>query len=266
MEDRIQDIDQFLTLEEGDVRALVRPEATGWVRQVLDTGLSLHQQAGRYPDAHHLEGRNLVHVIRARPTGDDAARGHRWAVRHYVRGGRIAPLVLGDRYLKRGTPRPFVEARSSLQVEARGIPTPKVLAAAVYPTGIFYRGDLVTEFVPESSNLVQTLFGNARTGLSGTLDRREGMRAGGRLIQAMARKGIHHPDLHAGNILLQWIGSMPKAHVLDLDRLVVGTGAKGTSPEPMYRRLRRSIRKWERRTGLELTEREWEELEAGVQG
>lgn len=266
MEERIQDVDRFLTLEEGGIRALVRPEASGWVRQVLKAGLTLHQKAGGYPDAHHLEGRNLVHVIRARPTGDTAAQGLRWAVRHYVRGGRLAPLVLGDRYLKRDPPRPFVEARSSLQVEARGIPTPKVLAAAAYPTGLFYRADLVTEFVPDSSDMVQTLFGKARKGLSGTLDRREGMRAGGRLIRAMAREGIHHPDLHAGNILLQWTGSMPKAHVLDLDRLTVRTGAQETSPESMYRRLRRSIRKWERRTGLQLTEREWEELRAGIQG
>lgn len=266
MEERIPDVDQFLTLERGNTRVLVRPEASGWVRQVLDAGLTLHQQAGRYPDAHDLEGRSLVHVIKARPSGSDATDEDRWAVRHYVRGGRVAPTFLGDRYLRADPPRPFVEARASLTVGARGIPTPRVLAAAVYASGLFYRADLVTEFIPDSSNLVQTLFGNIRKGLSGAVERREGMRAGGRLIRALASAGIHHPDLHAGNILLQWSGSMPKAHVLDLDRLAVNPGGQGTSPEAMYRRLSRSIRKWARRTGLDLTEREWEELRAGIEG
>ena len=58
----------------------------------------------------------------------------------------------------RGTPRPVHETRVSEEARRRGVPTPRVVAAMTYPQGPYYRADLVTEFVPASTDLVESLF------------------------------------------------------------------------------------------------------------
>src|SRR5204863_45148 len=82
-------------------------------------------------------GRGPVPVL-ATPRG-------RWVVRRYHRGGRVAAL-LRDRYLRWGSSRPLREAHVSGELLRRGIPTPRVVAGAIYPDGAFYRADLMTEF------------------------------------------------------------------------------------------------------------------------
>jgi hypothetical protein len=70
-------------------------------------------------------------------------------VRHYQRGGAVGP-ILGDRYLSLGRYRPLCETVASLEARERGISTPAVVAGIVYPAGIFYRADLVTEEIPNA--------------------------------------------------------------------------------------------------------------------
>jgi 3-deoxy-D-manno-octulosonic acid kinase len=192
-----------------------------------------------------MSGRGPVYAV---PTP-----GGIWVVRHFMRGGSVASL-LGDRYLHRGKPRPFREAAASQIVRGRGIATPKVIAAAVYRSGAFYRGDLVTELVPDSEELCEVLFDPERRGLAGTRDRKEALQETGSLIARMARAGVRHPDLNAKNVLIQWSGGSPTAHVLDLDRTRVGPGPAPVTP--MVQRLLRSLRKLERRSGLKLPEAE----------
>ncbi len=244
----------FETFKRGPAVCWVRPEARGWVQSVLSTAPTLHAAASRLGGA-HWSGRGPVYAM---PTTAGV-----WVVRHYLRGGAFGPL-LGDRYLARGVPRPFREAVASQMVRGRGIPTPRVVAAAVYRGGLFYRCDLVTELIPEAEELSDVLFDPERRGLAGTSERKDALRETGVLVAKMARAGVSHPDLNAKNILLQWSGGAPTAYVLDLDRTSVKRA--GGSPEPMLSRLVRSLRKFEKRTGLQIPPPELALLEDSARG
>jgi 3-deoxy-D-manno-octulosonic acid kinase len=257
----------FQWVEEPRASVLTRPEAADWVRHVLGGRQTLHGAASVDRDADAIEGRATVYVIPAK-VGKAHREGEpgRWAVRHYARGGRFVPTLLGDRYLKAGPLRPFHEARASEVARARGVPTPRVMVAALYPTRLFYRADLVTEFIPDATDLVRALFDAGRTGVGGAMERQDALRASGELIRAMAMAGLRHTDLHAGNILLRWEGAAPRPHLLDLDRCQVDPDAVPVSPESMVRRLEHSLRKWEGWTGLTLTEVEWDILAQAAMG
>ncbi len=239
-------------------QVLARPEAVGWVRFVLEGGRTLYEAAAAQPDAFLLQGREPLYVL---PT----KKGVRWVVRHYARGGPTLPL-LGDRHLRFGSFRPFHELLASEEARARGIPTPQVVAAAVYSSGPFYRADLVTVFVPGADNLAEVLFDTTRKGIGGAVERLDAFRAAGELIRQLASRGLRHGDLHAGNILLRWQGAAPTPLPVGLDRCQVMPEGVEASPGPMYRRLRRSLVKWERLTGLRVGDREWDTLERTVTG
>ena len=65
--------------------------------------------------------------------------------------------LLRDRHLRLGGFRTLEEGRFSEKVRAAGVRTPAVVAAAAYPLGAFYRGDVITEIVPDSSTLAACL-------------------------------------------------------------------------------------------------------------
>jgi len=134
----------------------------------------------------------------------------------------------------------------------------------MYPRGLLYRGDLVTEFIPQAVELVDALFDTSRKGAGGATERLDALRSAGELVRALARAGLRHRDLHAGNILLEWHGAAPQPYLLDLDRCEVGREGRTISPTSMHQRLRRSLMKWERRTQLRISEREWQTLGEAV--
>ena len=53
---------------------------------------------------------------------------------------------------------------------------------------------------------------------------------------------------------------------MDLDRCEIGPEGKAKSPTAMYKRLCRSLKKWERHTGLRISEKEWHTLDQAVAG
>ena len=242
---------------------------------------TLEAAAARHPDAEVLAGRGRVYVVPAPTVDAPGERGadERWVVRHYHRGGAIASL-LGDRYLRVGRPRPFRELAVGRAVEARGVPTPVHIGAAVYRSGIWYRGDLVTRYVPVSRDLAAVLFpgrtlgsgplagsrarmvgtssaGASAAGASRDADPVAAMTAAGRLFRRIHEGGVDHPDLNLKNVLIRGTGAELEALVLDLDSATV-------TPEPerapvreaargrMIARFWRSARKWERATGIDL--------------
>ena len=115
---------------------------------------TLADAAAAQPGARPLRGRGRVDVVPA-PPGPWPAET-RWVVRRYRRGGALA-AALGDRYPRLGTPRPFREYGVLVALADAGIPAARPVGAAVYPSGPFYRGDLVTEWVAGSLDLA--LFG-----------------------------------------------------------------------------------------------------------
>lgn len=242
----------FVELRHDGARLLVRPEARSWAESAVSGHGTLHRAAARESGGRSVEGRDPVYLVEARPDEVEAvldADPGRWAVRHYRRGGAVAPL-LGDRYLRVGEPRPFLELRASEVARSRRIPTPRVIAAAVYPAGPFYRGDLVTKYVENAVQLARVLFDPDRRGLAATVDRRQALAETGALIRRMAAAGLHHPDLNARNVLLQWKGQAPDAWVVDLDRCRFEPDPVEGAADAMEARLVRSIRKLEKKSDL----------------
>jgi 3-deoxy-D-manno-octulosonic acid kinase len=206
-------------------RAFVLPGDRPWIEAMLLEHESLYAGARHDEDALALQGRRPVYVLRT-PAGPRV-------VRRYHRGGAVAPL-LGDRHLRVGVPRPVGEARASVEARARGIDTPRVVAGVVYPSGPFYRGDLVTEYVDGSVDLAAVLFQDAPGP-----DRLDALERAGALVAGMAAAGVRHPDLNAKNILY----SGHRTLVLDLDRCRTTPDAEPVPPEGMVARLERSLRK-----------------------
>ena len=219
---------------------IARPEAVCWSRQaVLDYG-SLYRAAGASANQ-TLHGRGPVPVL-INPEGI----GPRWVVRRYFRGGFMK--ALGDRLLRGGRPRSFVEVENSARIEELGFSTPRIVAAAVYPSGLLYRADLVTEFVPHARTLADVLFG--KTDPSGgrtTGDaRREALACTAHLITSLSKAGVHHRDLNAENVLIARDANHVHATLLDLDGCRVAGPGSPVDAGGLRRRLARSIRKLER--------------------
>ena len=208
-------------------RGFARPETAEWVEDALSRWGTL-ERAGRHAsDGEAREGRGTVWVVPG-PT-----EGGRVAIRRYLRGGWMAG-VLHDRYLRRGRSRAHMEALASDAARERGIPTPRVEAGVLYPTGaLWYRADLMTAYVPDSVDLARFLFEREAPDPDCPPD--EAHRAGalaeaGRLARRLAEAGIYHPDLNAKNFLVTAGPEGPAVQVLDLDRARVTTRAITVAP------------------------------------
>jgi len=224
----------------GGAQILARTEALSWSRQAVSAYGSLYGAARDSADT-TLHGRGPVPVL-TNPNGTWPP----WVVRRYYRGGLMRPF--GDRFLRAGTPRSFIEVENSARVADLGFATPRIVAAAVYPGGLLYRADLVTELVPRARTLADVLFGEngPSGGRMGGNARREAMACVAELITRLARAGVHHPDLNAENILIAREAQCVHAILLDLDGCRVAGPSVPVDAAKLRRRLARSIRKLER--------------------
>lgn len=244
-------------VEIGKVRAFAAQPALPWLRAVLASGATLHQWGSGQASGTTLAGRGAVYSVSAPVPGPDAHP--RWIVRHYYRGGAVAAPLLGDRYLAAGAPRPIRELHAAHHARARGIPTPAVVAGAVYRAGIWYRADLVTEQIPDASDLADVLWGPNEPGIPAEV----ALLATGALVRRLERAGILHPDLNAKNVLVTGTGSEPRVHLVDLDGCCARDQGVPVPAFSMRRRLERSLRKFESRTGRELPATAWAALRSG---
>lgn len=174
-------------------------------------------------------GRGPIHVARL---GDRTV-----AVRHYRRGGWMAPL-LGDRYIDH-PPRPFAELDVSERLRDAGVTTPRIVAGVVSDARPGYRADLATRWLSPGHDLETLLTPNVYPEAA----RRAGLEAAGRTVGLAHKAGLDHPDLNAGNLFLMPRGSDAwDAALLDLDRARVDSAASGTH-ERNLARLWRSLGK-----------------------
>lgn len=231
----------------GTTVVVTQPSYLLFVRNAIGTHGSLYEYAAAHACS-ELQGRGATYVV--------DAPGGQWVVRRCYRGGGMARL-LADRHLRVGEPRPLRELRASVAARARGIMTPEVVALAVYPAGPFHRADVATRYVPDSVDLVELTFGAVAANAAGA------WRATGVLIRDLAQAGIQHVDLNMKNVLITGSRLYPRAWVLDLDRASVKS--KGAADaEVMFRRLQRSIEKWERKRGERVDPALRLELERGL--
>lgn len=152
------------------------------------------------------------------------------ALRHYRRGGLLGG-VLGDRYLWTGLERtrPYREFLLTARLHARGLPVPRPLAARIQRVGPYYRGDLLTGWLPDSRTLDLRLRAQSM--------RAEDLARVGAAIAAFHDAGLDHADLNANNILLDELGQV---YVIDFDRGRLGTPSLRVAERNMAR-LRRSL-------------------------
>lgn len=233
-----------------DVAALER------VCAAVEAAGTLYGWAKSRPDAVALAGRSPSYRVDA--SGDE------WVVRHYWRGGAFGPL-LEDRYpagVRR--PRPFRELSVSHRARERGVPTPRVIAAVVYPRRTLYRGDLATAYVPDSADLADVTFGGGRLP---RIDRAAAWRSAGVLVRVAAERGLRHPDLNLRNVLLYGPPDEPLACILDLDRArLEDNPLRPVERDAMVARLHRSRRKLERKYGQRVDDRSLWAFAEGLRG
>ena len=216
--------------------------ALGWaasaVTLALNTG-TLHDWAALQPLREEMHGRGVIYsvdlpTIPATPV----------VVRRNRHGGLLHGLT-GEYFL---TPtRAPVELATSLRLAAAGIPTPEVIAYAIYPAaGIFARSDVMTRRLPEGDDVP------AAWKKASKADRDSALVAVARLLGALARAGAWHADLNLKNIYISGSGAELTAYLLDVDQ-VTFPGGSGIAARN-FKRLARSARKWRARWGLDFDE------------
>ncbi len=229
----------FKRITVGKAQIMARVEAGSWSRQAVEAYGSLYR-AALDSASQTLHGRGPVPVL----TNPDGV-GPPWVVRRYHRGGLMR--AFGDRFLRGGRPRSFIEVENSAKMVELGFTTPRIVAAAVYPTGVLYRADLVTEFVPNARTLADVLFGNDESGAETDRDeRREALFCARHLIARLSKAGVRHRDLNARNVLIAREAQQVHAILLDLDGCRVEGRSNPADAGRLGRRLARSIRKLDR--------------------
>src|SRR3954470_22831790 len=98
------------------------------VRRAVDDR-SLYAYAASHPGRRELRGRGVAYAV---PLPDGETRV---VVRHSRHGGLLAP-VTGDRFLP-PTRAPH-ELRTALRLAEAQVPTPEVIAYAIYPAGAVF--------------------------------------------------------------------------------------------------------------------------------
>jgi len=223
----------YLPIRTPGASGFVWSEAADAVEEALAIHGTLRRWASGQEGAVRFAGRGTVTAFKAPAPGPDHRT--RWVVRPYLRGGAVARL-LRDRYLRVGATRPHRELTASAAARARGIPTPAVVAGAVYRAGPFhYRADLVTELVPDGVDLAEAL---RRGDDAGPL-----LDATDVLLAGAASAGFFHPDLNAKNVVIRNEPAGLVAYLIDLDRCRVRAHAARGDENAMRARLERSLSK-----------------------
>ncbi len=161
-----------------------------------------------------------------------AVNGDQWVLRHFRRGGLVAPHLLGDRYVWHGESqvRAFAEWRLLAQLRLLGLPVPEPLGARYRRSALTYRCDLIMRRIADARPLSSVLRERALAPA--------GWRDLGRTLRQLHAAGCDHADLNAHNVL---VGPADAVSIIDFDRgRLRGPGAWSAAN---LERLRRSLRK-----------------------
>lgn len=165
----------------------------------------------------------------------DRPPGERWRLKRMRRGGRLAALWR-DRY---PSPRRLVATlAASAEAKSRGVPTARPVALIVERVpGGWSRGAMAFEELDGAEDL-------ARRVVRGSTTRAE-IEAAILAVRAMHDRGVSHPDLNLGNVLVRpHPGAPPEAFVVDFDRATLAPGPLPfAARQAAMRRLERSCAK-----------------------
>ena len=175
-----------------------------------------------------------------------------WALRHYMRGGLIGK-VLHDQYLglRLKKTRAWQEWHLLSEMLTLDLPVPIPVAASVIKSGIFYRADLITEYLDDTKTLSDLLEKNQ---LSDDLWKKVGA-----MVKQFHNASVFHSDLNARNIL---IDDQNKMYLIDFDKCAFkkSDGWKKDNLE----RLKRSLLKFKSKNeSFNYTDPNWKCFLAG---
>lgn len=230
-----------------EATVVARNDAADGVRAALREVRTLHCWASTLPGAKAFQGRATAWAARLPQTAIDVV------VRHARHGGLLAAIT-GDRFLTPG--RAPWELAVSERLREAGVPTPAVIAYALYPAGpAFCRCDVATRQLPEGGDLPD-LWRNADAPTRAAI-----LVATGALLRALAAVRAVHPDLNAKNVYLARDGNSWRAYVLDVDRIGFLKPGDDRAGAKNRARLVRSLRKFRAKHGLRVSEDEVATLE-----
>lgn len=223
-------------------RVLARDWAAEAVREALTCGTIYEWAAAqRHPDL--MRGRGVSYGVDL-PAGKAKELSTAVVIRRNRHGGLLRFLT-GEHFLL-PTRAPF-ELHTALRLSSHGIPTPEVIACAVYPTaGFFARSDVMTRRLPKGDDL-PAVWRDANDPAREFL-----LLAVARLLRKLTAAGAWHADLNLKNIYIAGEGKATDAYLLDVDRVTFPEGTDVASRN--FERLARSARKWRERWGLDFSE------------
>jgi len=229
-------------LRAGAATVFAPPALLSRVADLVRAHGSLYDWAASEPQPRALRGRAPVYVAALPDAGPTVVVRHAW------HGGLLAPLTQ-DVFLP--PTRAPIELARSRALHAMGIPTTEVLGYVLYDAAFgLVRVDVMTRFVPDTSDLGMVLARLAPAvdcdaALDATLD----------LLTNLAEHRVVHPDLNVKNILLHTPEGAPaRAMVIDVDVIQLNAATPAQAMERNVARLSRSLRKWNRQFGCDMTE------------
>jgi len=228
----------YVALAVGATRAVCAAGLATEIQELL-RHQTLYDYAASSRTARAIAGRGTAYVA-------SLPGGERVVVRHNRHGGALAALT---RDLFRAPTRAPLELRISERLRQLGIPTPTILAYAIYPFAPgLWRADVVTRYVAPSADLSDVLVADDDA------LRADAWEATAMLVREMSAAGVRHHDLNAKNVLLHLHGDAPPvAMLLDVDRVVFGEPPE-RALEGNLSRLFRSLRKWRSLYGARVDE------------
>jgi tRNA A-37 threonylcarbamoyl transferase component Bud32 len=189
------------------------------------------------PQQGHLTGRGEV-LISKGPGGEVAIRGYR-------HGGLLRGLTGGLFFFGN---RPFQELLVTEKARRAGVTTLKVLAAIRQKGwGGWYRGYLITEYLPAAIDLIRYLDQQPPA-----TQRQKAIAQAAEEVRRIHQQGIYHADLHLKNFLVEK-GKRTKVFLIDFDKSRIFAKLAPSRRMKNLKRLDRSAEKL-KRLGLPLTE------------
>lgn len=227
----------------GTTRLVARAEHAAELADLVSRG-TLHAYAATHAARRALAGRDVSYAIPLPRSGTAVV------VRHNRHGGMLARFT-GDRFLP-PTRAPY-ELDVALRLAAAGIPTPDLVAFAIYAAGALRRSDTLTREVASAHDLAAVLTQGDDE------ERASALGATAALVAALSAAGARHHDLNVKNVLLERRDGGLQALVLDVDRVTFERPGEAVL-ERNLARLLRSARKWRDRYGARVSEAELAEL------
>lgn len=199
---------------EGDVRARGLRRWDAW-RSALASGSA-------------SSGRGITATI-------DGPSGARWRLKPMRRGGWLAGMWR-DRYPS--ARRLVGTLAATVEAEARGVPTARPIALIIETGRVgLVRGAMALEEIESAVDLARRVVGKrvVLADLESAID----------AVRAMHDRGVSHPDLNLGNVLLRpSAGGRPEAFLIDFDRAICMAGPVPFAlRQAALRRLARSCAK-----------------------